>query len=88
MNKETQKQWLEFQDRGLLFAVNTFLHMFGYAIYFEYEMDSEGNRVFTNVRPGRCRFRGFGEQSIDSGFKRLHTYLKDNIEQSKSETYE
>ena len=50
----TKKTWNEFRSTGLLVFVNTFLHIFGWAIVVE--LGDDGKET---VYPYRTRFRGF-----------------------------
>lgn len=80
----TKKSWEEFKDSGLLFVVNQFLHIFGYAIVFEYNDDNE----ITKVYPARTKFRGFGERQMEEGYRNISKYMKDNSEELLKESEE
>ena len=80
----TKKSWKEFKDSGLLFVVNQFLHIFGYAIVFEYNDNNEIIKVY----PARTKFRGFGEKQIAEGYKNISKYMKDNSEELLKESLE
>ena len=54
----TKKSWDEFRDNGLLWFINTILHMFGWAIVVEVD-----NGEVINAYPARVTFRGFSEES-------------------------
>lgn len=81
MKNETASAWLAFREAGLLWFTNTILHGFGYAIVFTYEENK-----LIEVAPARIPYRGFSPQSQETGFKRLHQYLLDNIETINNET--
>lgn len=82
MSKEMieQKSAKEFQESGLLWFINTILHMFGWAIVY----DPDKNEIY----PARCKFRGFDEKSNDKGYQKVSKYLLENIEQLQKETLE
>ena len=71
-----KKSWTEFKDCGLLWYINTFLHMFGWAIVTNIE-----NGEITEVYPARVKFRGFSEESNTNGYKKVSKYMKDNADQ-------
>lgn len=62
----------EFRNSGLLWFINSILHVFGTAIV----VDIESNRMY----PARCRFRGFSEKSNNKGYSNLTRYMKENSE--------
>lgn len=70
------KSWDEFRATGLLWFINSTLHLFGWAIVFEVE-DDKVKACF----PARCTFRGFDETSNDDGYQKVTKYLKENIEE-------
>jgi hypothetical protein len=65
-----RKSWGEFRESGMLWLVNTMLHLFGWAIAIE------GNECY----PIRTSFRGFSVETNDKGYKNVTLYLKDNID--------
>lgn len=69
------KSWIEFKDAGLLWWVNRTLHLFGWAIVFQY--DEAG--VLDRIYPARCRFRGFTESVESDGFERLTNHIADRL---------
>ena len=77
------KTWEEFRASGLLWFINTILHMFGYAIC----LDMDGERV-TNAYPARVKFRGFAEQNNTDGYIKVTSFLKENIDDLLQETKE
>ena len=77
------EKWKDFKENGLLWLTNNFLHLFGYTIIYEIQ-DGE----IINIYPSRTNFRGFSEKSNSSGFKKVHKYLKENIEEIYKETCE
>ena len=80
----TRKTWKEFRKIGLLWWINTQLHMFGWALVFD--VDEEDN--ITDVYPARVKFRGFGERQVEQGYQTVSKYLKDNIDELEQEASE
>jgi hypothetical protein len=70
-----KKTWKEFQNTGLLWFVNTTLHVFGWAIVFRC---NEEDGSILEVYPARVKFRGFEAKSNDAGYVKLTQYMKDN----------
>ena len=69
-----KKTWEEFRETGLLWFINTTLHVFGWAIVVDVVDDK-----ITSVYPARVKFRGFKEEVNDAGYQKITKYLKDNI---------
>jgi len=69
-----KKTWQEFRNTGLLWFINTTLHLFGWALVVEIDGDE-----VKNCYPARIKFRGFGEKDTDEGYKKLTGYVADNI---------
>ena len=65
----------EFREIGLLWFINTILHIFGWAIC--YEIDNE---KIINVYPARVKFRGFDNKTTSEGYEKVTEYLKENID--------
>ena len=80
-----KKSWEEFRSTGLLWFINTTLHLFGWALVVEVE-DSTGK--ITNTYPARVKFRGFDEDQNTIGYQKVSKYLYDNIKELEQETYE
>jgi len=78
-----KKTWAEFRETGLLWFINSILHVFGWAIAVEIEDDK-----ITDVYPVRTSFRGFDENTNSNGYKRVTHYLADNIESLLKDTEE
>ena len=68
------KDWKEFRDSGLLWFINTILHLFGWAIVMEMDNDE-----ILDVYPARVEFRGFSEDRNARGYEQVTKYLQDNI---------
>ena len=64
----------EFRNSGLLWWVNRQLHLFGVAL----AVDMDRNENVSNLRPVRCKFRGFDEGIELDGFANLTCYLEEN----------
>ena len=80
----TKKTWKEFREVGLLFITNQFLHIFGYALVYDFDDNGELKEVY----PARVKFRGFGEKQIEEGYKRISKYMKDNADELEKESRE
>ena len=63
----------EFQESGMLWLVNSFLHTYGMAI----TIDTETGEI----KPAIVRFRGFSQNVNDVGYKRLTQYMIENAEE-------
>ncbi len=61
----------EFRDTGLLWFINTILHMFGLAITWNPDTDE--------LKAAIVRYRGFEVKNNDQGYKKVSEYLKNNI---------
>jgi hypothetical protein len=72
-----RRTWYQFRKIGLLWWVNRILHMFGWAIVFQYDNKNKGALV--DVYPARVKYRGFTEKLETKGFKNVSRYLKKNI---------
>lgn len=83
-NTINKKSWKQFKDSGLLWFVNSILHVFGWAIVLEVEDDGS----IVNAYPARVTFRGFAEKSNTDGYIKLSQYMKENadilLEESKN----
>jgi hypothetical protein len=79
---KTQEHWERFRQTGLLFYTNQILHAFGWAI--TVMQDEDKNIV--GVVPERVSYRGFEEESIDKGYKKIALYLKENATELYKET--
>lgn len=77
----TRKTWGEFRDSGLLWFINTILHVFGWSIVVE-QSDS---KEIVDAYPARVKFRGFSEESTTRGYRNVSKYLKENIDEIQKE---
>lgn len=82
MNEVKGKDWEEFRDTGLLWMINSILHLFGWAIVYKIE-DGEIREVY----PARVKYRGFDEKSNTEGYIKVSEYLMSNIEELSKEAH-
>lgn len=73
-----RKTGKEFRDSGLLWFINTALHLFGWAIVLDMDTDE--------LYAARVKFRGFDEKTNDKGYRNVSQYLKENAEELLEET--
>ena len=71
-----QKTWEEVQNTGLLWLINTFLHIFGWTLMTK--VDDDGN-IIGGV-PCRTDYRGFTIDINDEGYLKVTDWLKENID--------
>jgi len=69
-----KKEWNEFQDTGLLLIVNQILHIFGWALVLEEDV----NGTIATCYPVRTKYRGFSEDSTKNAYKKLSRYMMHN----------
>ena len=83
MKMVDRKDWNEFRDSKMLWLVNRTLHIFGWAIVFDFDEAGNVNEVY----PARVKFRGFDEKSESEGFIGVSEFMRDNadslVEESK-----
>lgn len=70
------KTWEEFRNTGLLWYINTMLHVFGWAIALH--VDEQTNEVVGGT-PSRVKHRGFSEKVGSDNRIKISEYLKNNI---------
>lgn len=70
-----KKTWKDFKKAGMLWFVNSILHVFGWSIVVELKANGE----IVDVYPARVKFRGFSEDSNTQGYKNITNYLKENV---------
>ena len=87
MNKEpvTRKSWSEFRDSGMLWFVNSILHLFGWAIVVEID---KGTKQTICAYPARVVFRGFSEARNTEGYQQVSSYLKTNVADLYKEAFD
>lgn len=76
-----RKSWSEFRDSGLLWWINSILHIFGWAIVIEFNDDIK-------AYPARVKYRGFEEDINTNGYINVTKYMKENCEQLLKEVKE
>lgn len=74
-----KKTWDSFRASGLLWFVNTILHVFGWTIV----VDVDKNEGY----PARTKYRGFPEKVNDNGYRHITNYMANNIEELWKEVY-
>ena len=78
--------WQEMRDSGLLWFVNSLLHLFGRAIVFDFGKSKNGKLgKLKRVYFARCRYRGFDSKTGDSGYTNLTDFLSKNIKELKKD---
>jgi len=75
-----RKTGKEFRESGLLWFINTTLHMFGWAICW----NPENDEIYT----ARAKFRGFDNENNTQGYIKVSKYLKENIDELLKEANE
>ena len=73
-----EKSWKEFREAGLLLLVNQFLHIFGWAIVFEYPDGTKKYNEPTRVYVARVKFRGFDDSSVTKAYKNVSAFMVRN----------
>ena len=84
-SKNGKEKWKEFKNTGLLWFINTILHVFGYAI--KYKVDKDTGELL-DVYPERCSYRGFPQESNTRGYINVSQYMKDHAEELLKESKE
>ena len=78
-----EKTWKEFRDLGLLWWVNSLLHIFGWALVAHFV-----GKELVSVTPSRISSRGFSEEANTQGYIKVSKYMVDNavnlLEESKN----
>jgi len=85
--KITKKTWEEFRDTGLLLIINQFLHIFGWAIVFEFDYINKELKL-NNVYPARVKFRGYGIKHVEENYIKVSEYMSLNAEELLKEVKE
>ena len=71
-----RKTWEEFAKSGLLWFINTSLHVFGWAIVID--RDKQTGHI-VDVYPAKVGWRGFTTESNTRGYERVTQHLHENI---------
>lgn len=69
-----KSNWEAFRKAGMLWFVNRMLHIFGWALVFEF---TDGGKL-KDVYPSRTKFRGFCSKEEDKGFKNVSKFMVKN----------
>jgi hypothetical protein len=77
----TKKEWSEFRSTGLVLIINQILHIFGWALVFEFENDE-----IKNVYPARVKFRGFDNEDITEAYQKISKYMLENANELNNES--
>ena len=85
-NAITKKTWREFRDTGLLWFINSILHVFGWAIGLSPDPKNPDADFIASIN--RTKYRGFPETSNTEGYQKVSKYLKDNIDELVKEANE
>lgn len=78
-----EEKWQEFRKSGLLWFINSILHVFGWAITVSFSDDK-----IVEAYPDRVAFRGFSEESNSNGYKKITKFLSENIDELMKEVEE
>lgn len=70
-----KKTWDEFRETGLLWLINTLLHIFGWSIVVCKDGDKQ------EVYPARVSCRGFSVDSNTNGYAKVTKYLYEHIDE-------
>ena len=79
-----KKSWEEFRNAGLLGFMNMILHIFGWAIVYDFGEKGKIKEVY----PARVKFRGFDDKSTEKIYRNVSRYLKENIKEISREAEE
>lgn len=83
MSAVNKKTWKEFRATGLLWFINQQLHLFGWAIVVDVDLNNDKVR---EAYPARVVYRGFAEGVNEDGYQKVSKYLKDNIDELEKES--
>lgn len=72
----TKKTWKEFRETGLVLIINQILHIFGWAIVFEFDE----NCVIKKIYPARVKFRGFSNDVVSKSYLKASQWIHDNAD--------
>jgi len=81
VRKET---WETFRSSGMLWWINRLLHTFGWAIVTVVEEDG----TVSDAYPARVKFRGFGRESEERGFKNVSLFMVEEADELLKEAEE
>ena len=82
-----EKSWNEFQKTGLFWLINSILHVFGWALVYEFDgtLTADGRNI-GRVYPARVKYRGFDTDVQEQAHKMIATYMSANAADLKEET--
>ena len=86
----TKKSWEEFRKSGLLLIINQTLHIFGWAICFDFEdynEETDTGKIIA-IYPARVKFRGFDNKSVDESYIKVSKYMVENSKKLLEEAEE
>lgn len=73
-----EKSWEEFRGNGLLWFINSILHVFGWAIVLQM---NEKTKEIIRAYPARVRYRGFSEDATTRGYINITKWVKEHAEE-------
>lgn len=65
-----QRTWEEFRKSGMLWLINSLLHVFGWCIVIEFPS--------YKAYPARTTYRGFDNKETTEGYKKVSKWMKDH----------
>ena len=71
-NTMKEEKWEKFLNTGLLVFVNSFLHIFGWAICIEWD---ETTKKAIRIYPAKVNFTGFSEKDNEEAYKKLNDHM-------------
>lgn len=82
-----EKSWNEFQKTGLFWFINSLLHVFGWALVYEFDgkIGADGFNI-SRVYPARVRYRGFSPDVQAEAHKMIAQYVEQNAQDLREET--
>ncbi len=87
---QDKKTWNEFRKTGLLLFINQILHVFGWAIVFDFESYDEEKEdgIIKEVYPARVKFRGFDNDSVSKSYLKISEFMNNNSDDLLKEAKE
>jgi len=79
----TKKDWSEFRSTGLVTIINQILHIFGWSIVFEINIETD---EIISVFPARVKFRGFDNQDTTEAYRKISKYMLENANELNNES--
>ena len=75
MDTIEKKTWSEFRETGLVWFINSILHLFGWAIVLRTDKGE-----ILEVYPARVTFRGFSDDIASEGYRKVTKWFTENAE--------